>query len=158
MVFASVRASLPELKPWMVWAVDDYSQEGAEVWCRQAAGKFMLRQEFHYLLLLAETEEHVGTAGIFTVDWKAGTCEIGYWQTTRHSGHGYMMEAVEALTGLAFGALSMGRVEIGTDERNERSRRVAERCGYALEGIYRRVKLDTAGKHYDGCVYSKLRA
>ena len=48
MVFASVRDSLAELKPWMPWAKDAYSVEDGETWCRKSAaesiGVFAFRQ------------------------------------------------------------------------------------------------------------------
>jgi RimJ/RimL family protein N-acetyltransferase len=153
----SVLASLGELKPWMPWATDAYDLAAAESWCRKSAGEFLLREQLQFLLALADGAGHVGNAGLFAFNWQTKKCEIGYWLATRHRGHGYMTEAVGALTRLAFDTLGMRRVQIDTDVRNVASRRVAERCGYALEGILRSIHLDTAGNPYDRCVYAILR-
>jgi hypothetical protein len=54
-VYPSVRESLPELKVWMPWAIDDYNEQGAEEWCRKAAASFIER--IQYLILLRENNQ-----------------------------------------------------------------------------------------------------
>jgi ribosomal-protein-serine acetyltransferase len=157
-VLPTVLASLPELIPWMPWATDKYDLAAAESWCRKAAGGFILRKELHYLILLAGDHTHVGALGLFAFDWLAKKGEIGYWLATPHQRHGYMTEAVNAITQLAFDTLGLTRVEIGCGGRNLPSQRVAERCGYVLEGIHRNARLDTAGLPSDHCVYAKIRS
>jgi RimJ/RimL family protein N-acetyltransferase len=49
-------------------------------------------------------------------------------------------------------------VELVTDELNTGSRRVAERCGFRLEGLLRNVMLSPDGKLRNSCVYAKLPA
>ena len=61
--------------------------------------------------------------------------EIGYWCRRGETGKGYVSEGVAALAELALGRLGGARVEIRCDDLNLRSAAVAERCGFALEGI-----------------------
>ncbi len=61
------------------------------------------------------------------------------------------------LTRTAFEQLGANRVEIRCDVRNVRSRRVAERCGYVLEGTMRRDALATDGRLRDTLVFSLVR-
>lgn len=68
-----------------------------------------------------------------------------------------MTEAVLAVTGLAFERLQARRVEVRMDDTNERSSRVAERCGFALEGILRSDTLATSGEPRDTRVYALTR-
>ena len=72
---------------------------------------------------------------LFNIEWSIPKFEIGYWLRTTLIGKGYMTEAVVALTKMAKETLKANRIEIRCDERNVRSRRVAERAGYRLEGI-----------------------
>jgi RimJ/RimL family protein N-acetyltransferase len=81
--------------------------------------------------------------------------EIGYWVRTGFEGRGYVTEAAAALERLAFEQLAARRVEIRMNDRNERSWRVAERLGFALEGIQRRDSLDPSGAPRDTRVYAK---
>lgn len=62
--------------------------------------------------------------------------EIGYWCTTDKVGNGYITETVVAMTEFAW-TLGLVRVELRCDARNLRSRAVAERAGYTLEGVLR---------------------
>jgi RimJ/RimL family protein N-acetyltransferase len=57
---------------------------------------------------------------------------------------------------MARSALGAVRLEIRSDARNAASRRVAEKCGFELEGILRRARRDAAGDLADACVYARV--
>jgi len=67
------------------------------------------------------------------------TRECGYWIAANHSGHGYVTEAVNALTVVAFELLRLKTVVIRCEEGNDRSRAIPERLGYVCEGFMRNV-------------------
>jgi ribosomal-protein-serine acetyltransferase len=156
MVFNTVRASLPELKKWMAWATDDYNVQNAEEWCRRNASKFLSREILAFRIFSKEGE-HLGSTSLFKFDWNVPSCEIGYWLATAHCGQGYMTEAVNALTQLAFDLLKCERIEIRTDERNQKSRQVAERTGFSLEGILRHDCRDVLGELRNTAIFSLTR-
>jgi RimJ/RimL family protein N-acetyltransferase len=155
MVLETVRASLPELKRWMPWASDGYALEDAEEWCRRNAGKFLSREEFQFLIF-SKQGDHLGSVGVFRFEWSVPRCEIGYWLGTAHCGQGFMTEAVKGVTKLAIDLLHCERVEIRTDGRNERSRRVAERAGFLLDGLLRNEGRDIEGCLRDMAVFSRI--
>jgi ribosomal-protein-serine acetyltransferase len=62
---------------------------------------------------------------------------IGYWVAGENEGRGLVTKASRALTDIAFRDLGMHRVWLSADERNTRSRAVAERLGFHLEGVHR---------------------
>lgn len=62
-VYPSVRESLSELKIWMPWASDEYSEESSEQWCRRAAANFITREQLQFAMLLREDQPHVGNIG-----------------------------------------------------------------------------------------------
>lgn len=68
---------------------------------------------------------------------RAGTWEIGYWTAKEHRGHGYMTEAVTALTRFAFTTLGAIRLEWRAEVGNTGSRAVAEKSGFVMEGTLR---------------------
>jgi RimJ/RimL family protein N-acetyltransferase len=155
-VLPSVRESLAELKVWMPWAVDDYSEQGAEEWCRKNAANWISREQFQFLILLRESGRHIGTMGAFKINWEIPSCEIGYWLHTTHTGRGLMTEAVKTLTEMLQGELKFRRIQILCDEQNKKSRRVAELAGYQLEGILRNDCLAFGGRLRNTCVYSSI--
>jgi RimJ/RimL family protein N-acetyltransferase len=60
------------------------------------------------------------------------------------------------LTDFAFRGLDANRVSIHCDPRNERSRRVAERCGYELEGRLRNAARTPSGTLRDTLIFSRV--
>lgn len=68
----------------------------------------------------------IGNCSLFRFDWTVPRGEIGYWCATNKVGHGYITEAILALTKFAW-SLGLVRVEILCDAKNLRSRAVAER-------------------------------
>ena len=155
-VFPQVRDSLAELKPWMPWAKDDYKESDAEEWCRKSAAHFLAREQFQFLMFLREASAHIGNIGLFKFNWDVPSCEVGYWLQTGRTGRGYMSEAVKGLTEFAYATFKAARVQLLTDDRNERSFKVAERCGYQLEGTLRCDCRRSEGNLRNTRVYSKL--
>jgi RimJ/RimL family protein N-acetyltransferase len=155
-VHRSVLDSLPELKPWMPWAIDDYGAKDAEAFCRRSAGEFHARTRLTYLLML-RNEEHVGTCSLHDIKWDVPRFEIGYWLRTGFTGRGYMTEAVEALVLMAIDKLGAQRLEIRADTENIQSWRVAERCGFTHEGTFARDFRYPDGRLRDTRVYAKVR-
>lgn len=153
-VYPGVRESLTELKPWMPWATDDYDEKAGEEWCRRAAAEFLSRKQLQYLLLSSQDGQHLGTVGVHKLDWDVRSCEIGYWLRTPHWGQGFISEAVNRIMKMVLEDLRMRRVQILTDELNLKSRAVAERAGFQLEGILRKDCLAADGRLRNTCIFA----
>lgn len=67
-------------------------------------------------------------------DWGGLEFALSLWLKPAARGKGYATEAAALVTEAAFRALGARAVEMGVDPGNERSRRVAERLGYAPAG------------------------
>ena len=85
---------------------------------------------------------------------------IGYIADCLHEGRGYVTEAVTAAVASIFDHLGANQVRIHCDEANERSRRVAERCGFRLEKMFPEEKQDADGalQMCTTAVYVRLRS
>jgi RimJ/RimL family protein N-acetyltransferase len=70
---------------------------------------------------------------IGVVAWAPPEFEIGYFVDVDNEGRGYVTEAVRAAIAFAFDHLGAERLRLSCDETNERSWRVAERCGFTRE-------------------------
>jgi RimJ/RimL family protein N-acetyltransferase len=97
----------------------------------------------------------VGNCSLFQLDWAIPRGEIAYWCATNKVGHGYITEAVLALTEFAW-SLGLVRVEIRCDAKNLRSRAVAERAGFALEGVLKNESRTPQGALRDTCVFAQV--
>ncbi|MGH3087678.1 MAG: GNAT family N-acetyltransferase, partial [Rubrobacteraceae bacterium] len=90
------------------------------------------------------------------IDWDVPRFEIGYWLRTSFTGKGYMTEAVKGIAAFAFDELGAQRVEIKCDPLNEKSVRVAKRCGFRLEAELRNNERSPSGELRNTLVYSML--
>jgi len=156
---AAIHASLPELKPWAHWAQKPLDPDGYEVSLRQAAGRFLMRQELRYLIFDASQHDLLGSTGFHALDWSVPKAEIGYWIATPHAGRGYVTEAVKALTELGLDTLGFRRIEIRCDPLNERSHAIARRLDYRLDGrlVNNVVAADDPSCLRDTLVFSRVR-
>lgn len=155
----AVVASQDALKDWMPWAQEKESIEQRVRNLRQAVADFITRKDLRLHLFLKETGEFVGCSGLHRIDWDVRKFEIGYWIDSKFEGKGLMTEAVERITTFAFEELKANRVEIRCDSENVRSRSVAERLGYILEGTLHHDSLSADGKRLrDTCIYAKTKS
>ena len=155
---AAVLASLPELRPWMPWAVTAPTLADSEEYVRRAASKYAAREDFALLLWCKATGDLVGGSGMHRVDWSVPVVEIGYWVCTPHAGQGHITEAVDAIARFACDEIGAHRVEIRCDERNVRSAAVARRAGFTLEGVLHNEARDHLSLELrNTMVFAKLR-
>lgn len=158
---AAVLESLDELRPTMPWAQTPPSLAQSDADCRRMQAKFLLREDLTMFAFERNADgsegRFVGGTGLHRIDWRVRRFEVGYWCRSSQRGHGLVSEAVQALTDLAFEHLCARRVEVRMDDTNERSWRVAERCGFALEGVLRSDTLAPGGESRDTRVYALTR-
>lgn len=80
---------------------------------------------------------------------------IGYWIDSRVANRGITTKAVSMLTDYGFRELGLHRIEINLRPENGASKRVAEKCGYTLEGV-RPKFLHIDGQWRDHLTYVKV--
>ncbi len=157
---AAVCESLDELRPWMPWAQSAPSIEESEAVLRHQLARFILRSDLVYQIYRKNEDgtagRLLGGTGLHRFDWTVRRFEIGYWIRKSAQGQGYVSEAVQALARMAFEQLQARRVEIRMDDKNLRSRAVAERCGFEFEGVLRSDALSPSGEARDTRVYSRI--
>jgi RimJ/RimL family protein N-acetyltransferase len=156
MVNRAIAESFVELHQWMDWAATMPSIIESERFVRDAAARYLRRDDLPMFMRKRDTGEFVGSTGMHRIDWNVPRFEIGYWCRTSLVGQGYVGEAVAELTRFAFEELKAVRVEIRTDVNNERSWRVAQRLGYTLEAIMRRDTRTASGALRDTRLYAMV--
>lgn len=88
-----------------------------------------------------EPDALLGLVGLHDVDLTGepgGVAEIGYWMSPEGRGRGFMTRAVRLASAWGIDALGLTRITWYAVVGNEPSRRVAEACGYRVEGLLRR--------------------
>jgi [ribosomal protein S5]-alanine N-acetyltransferase len=104
-----------------------------------------------------ETKEFVAQIYIGLVNQDLPEYEIGYVVDVNHEGKGYVTEAARAAIHFVFEQLGAHRLRLECDDKNLRSLRVAERCGFVKEGHIRENRKNTDGSISGTLHYGILR-
>jgi RimJ/RimL family protein N-acetyltransferase len=156
-LWEAVDESREHLSRWMPWVHEYGSPADAEAFARRAQAKWLVREDLVVGIFERDGPRLLGGSGLHRIDWSLRSFEIGYWIRATAESRGYVSEAVQLLTSLAFEQLEAHRVEIRIDPRNTRSRAVAERTGFVLEGCLRSCVMDSDGQPADRLVFSMTR-
>jgi ribosomal-protein-alanine N-acetyltransferase len=92
----------------------------------------------HFGFLVREVEQStlVGVININEIVYRAfRSGYLGYYGFAQNNRRGLMTEALPVVIGHAFGALGLHRLEANIQPGNEASRKLAQRCGFRLEGF-----------------------
>ena len=107
---------------------------------------------------LAEPDDRdvvLGGGALQDVRLDRGCASVGYWLAPTARGRGVAAHSVRLLAGWAFAELGLARLELTCGPDNEASQRVAERCGFAREGLLR-SHVPFKGARRDSVIYSLL--
>ena len=137
------------------WVGGEQTLDSAEIYCRNAQANFIARRDLPFFIFEKATGQFVGATGLHRTVWATPRTEVGYWGRASRAGQGFVSEAVDALAGYAFVHLHAVRVEAIMDEANVPSRRVAERCGFRLEGVLHNERRAPDGTLRNTCVYAR---
>jgi RimJ/RimL family protein N-acetyltransferase len=88
-------------------------------------------------LVVDRDDAAIGACTLFHFDTRHRHAEIGYALRSQLWGKGLAREAVSLAIDWAFRTLALHRIEADIDPRNEASRRLLERLGFASEGVLR---------------------
>ncbi|WP_088279948.1 GNAT family N-acetyltransferase [Ideonella sp. A 288] len=155
---AAVLESIGELAPWLGWVTPAPSVEDSELNCRRAHARYLLNEDLMVFFFLKQSGALVGGSGLHGADWKNRKFEVGYWARTALGGQGLMTEGVRALADHALQQLGAHRVFLTVDDRNVRSWRLAERAGFALEGVLVNERFNLQGQLRKTRVYARTSA
>lgn len=115
-----------------------------------------LWEENNGTMIIWAEEKIVGLIAFFPAMYYSGF-EIGYilFDTTSRN-KGYMTEALALLVNFLFGTKKINRLQLTVMPGNVASKRVAQKCGFQLEGVMRGA-IFHRGTHHDLEMYSLLR-
>lgn len=146
-------AADPAIWRWMT--VSAHEPEGFERWLDSTLAASAEGTEAAFAILLAESEEPVGSTRFLTLRPEHRGLEIGWtWHARSVWGTGVNVEAKLLLLAHAFETLGCMRVEFKTDARNERSRAALAALPARFEGIFLKHMLVRGGDVRDSAYYA----
>jgi ribosomal-protein-serine acetyltransferase len=134
-LYCAVQESLKELKPWMAWATDRYSELTAREYITIARARW--QEHTFYAFAITRADEILGACTLSSIHPLYHFCNLGYWVRTSRHGDGIAGRAAKLAARFAFEHLGLIRVEIVIAVENQASLRVAEKIGAHDEGILR---------------------
>lgn len=141
------------LGEWLSWAQDLKTLEGAQHFIKGGLVRFC--EDGLPWMGIWLNDRMVGGVLFFPIDRHVRSTEVGYWLGQQAAGRGLMTRALRAALRYPFDLLNLNRVGLQADVNNTRSRSVAERLGFTLEGI-RRQGWEQDGQFVDLASYSLL--
>jgi ribosomal-protein-serine acetyltransferase len=152
----AIDSSLRELNEWLPWAHPGYKKEEAAAFVRDSLEAWKSGRAYDFAIRRpTQIRRHLGNVSIWPVARMTLTGEIGYWIRTDEAGKGIATEATAALVHLGFNELGFHKITLRIAIGNRSSERVAEKLGFAREGVLREELL-IRGRWIDHTLYSLL--
>ena len=152
-LYCAVKESIKELKPWMSWATDEYSERTAREYITIARARW--EEHTFYGFAITRGDDFLGACTLSSIHPIYHFCNLGYWVRTSCRGQGIAGRAAKLTARFAFEHLGLIRVEIVIVVENHASLRVAQKIGAHDEGILlNRMVVGTS--IYDAHMYSLL--
>jgi ribosomal-protein-serine acetyltransferase len=134
-LFALIEANRAHLRPWMSWLEQRRTLVDAATYIATGLKQFALGQGLH--VGIWHDGKLCGIINCCPIDWPNKASYLEYWLGASHQGKGIMTMSCRAVVEHLFGTMDLHRLTIRCAAANHRSRAVAERLGFALEGISR---------------------
>ena len=122
------------LARWEPWAEQPATLDSTRAYIRAALEDFVRGRQISTIITVDGGRRFVGRCGM-RINPYAGSGDIGYWIDAEFEGRGITSRSARALVSSVFAEVGLGKVELRTSVANQRSRAVAERLGFAYEGI-----------------------
>jgi ribosomal-protein-serine acetyltransferase len=110
---------------------------------------------YPYIIENKDTKELVGFVDIKNIDWDIPKAELGFYTDRNYAGKGISSKAFKLIIKHCFDELSFGKLYLRTHENNLPARRLAEKCGFEIEGRIRKDYKTTSGEIVDLIYYGR---
>ena len=127
--------SNPEVTKYVSWMPK--TREETKTFIDQTVSNYEIGADYLWGIALAQTNELIGAAHLFEVDYKNRQCEISYIMNPRFQKCGYASEAVTAIIKHCLQNMNMQRVCARCDTENRASERTMQKSGMTFEGVLR---------------------
>lgn len=113
------------------------SKMNAELFIRSRLNEWTEQQSFTFAVWNKDQTEIIGHISIKNIDWTIPRAELAYFLSSEYEGKGIMTEVLKEIINLTFRLLNMNKLFVRVITSNDKSYKVAEKCGFVREGIIR---------------------
>jgi|SRR5687767_4606480 len=130
--------------------------EDTAIFVQEILKKADQRTYFPFLIVNTSENSLVGFIDIKNIDWNIPKAEIGCYIDQEYANKGISKKAISLFTQFCFSNFKFNKLFLRTHKSNHAAQKVAESCGFELEGTIRRDYKTTAGELVDLLYYGKL--
>jgi RimJ/RimL family protein N-acetyltransferase len=144
---------------WKYFTKDLSVEQELTDWMQQLYNERKQETRMPFTVIDKHSNEVCGSTSFLSISFFDKRLEIGStWLGTSFIGTGVNRQAKFALLSFAFEVMKMERVEIKTDNLNERSKAALLKVGMKPEGVFRSHMLMHDGRRRDSIYFSMLRS
>jgi RimJ/RimL family protein N-acetyltransferase len=155
-VVEAIDASIGELEQWLPWANRSYGRAEANQFLRESGTAWADGRAFDFAIRQrSEPDIHIGNISVWPTSRRERAGEIGYWIRSSVTGQGIATEAAARIAAVGFSEMDLHRITLRIAVGNRASERVAEKLGFAREGLLRKEVL-VRGRWMDHSLWAML--
>ncbi len=114
------------------------------------------KKYFPYIIIDNSTGTIIGFLDLKNIDWNIPKSELGCYIDKDYSGKGITSKAFQLFCDFCFTEYNFKKLFLRTHASNHSARKVAEKCGFEIEGTIRCDYKTTSGEIVDLIYYGKL--
>jgi RimJ/RimL family protein N-acetyltransferase len=146
-----------EIARWLDQVPQPYRESDAREYVAGARRAWKSGTAATFAITGAAAGEVLGSIGIHWLDPQQGVGEVGYWVKAEARGRGVASNALRLASTWAIERCGLARLQLRADTANLASQRVAEKAGFAREGVLRSARFSPRqGRRVDFVLYSLL--
>lgn len=114
------------------------------------------KKYYPYIIIDKTSNEIVGFIDLKNIDWSIPKTEIGCYAEEKFAGRGIMRQALTLLIAHAFSEFNFRKIFLRTHHSNKDAIRLAEKCGFEVEGHIKMDYKTTSGEIVDLLYYGLI--
>lgn len=130
--------------------------EEAQVFVEEMIRHTISNTYFPYVIVDLNDEKIIGFIDLKNIDWKIPKTQIGFYIDESYAGKGIISKAIGKICDLCFAEKGFKKLFMRIHPDNIAARKVAEKCGFELEGTIRNDYKTTSGQLVDLLYYGKI--
>jgi ribosomal-protein-serine acetyltransferase len=123
-------------------------------------GELIARKEqktyYPFIVIDNTTNEIAGFLDLKNIDWGIPKSEIGCYTDEKYAGTGITSKAFSVFVDHCFATYGFKKLFLRTHPKNTAAQKLAEKCGFEIEGTIRRDYKTTSGEIIDLLYYGRL--
>jgi ribosomal-protein-serine acetyltransferase len=152
-----IDANRPRLEAFLAGTVSrTRTLEDTKLYATEITEKAKQKTYLPFLILDNQNGSLVGFIDVKNIDWKIPKGELGCFIDDKYSNKGILTKALRTFTEFCFNSYGFNKLFLRTHQSNLSARRVAENCGFEIEGRIRRDYKTTSGELVDLIYYGKI--